>query len=425
MKALVISAHAPMVSDEDMTGAMQRFSMFMRALAGLADEIDLVHFVPPRRRDRYPDIQALSRDQSRRWGVPVTVDLVPASESPKTFWSHYGAGVLSIHGHPAFHGPGEQEAAAAVARHFARDPDLVSVHRLSAMCAVMRAGVTHPNLVFDLDDIEHRVQLRAATTGAWRPGKLMYLAQVPAIRRGERRAIAAARTVFVCSEPDRDYLSRQGLGRNLAVVPNAVRLPARVQGPAAAPSLLFLGTFVYPPNVEAAERLVTRIWPLIRARRPDASLLIAGKWQELLPSFGQAPEGVAYLGFVPDLDALYARVRVVCCPVDVGGGTRIKLIEAAGFGKPIVSTGVGAEGLGFQDGVHALIRDDDHAFAEACCTLLADDDLCGRLGAAARAAAEDAYDMGRCEARIRALMCPGDLDAPLPEPRQALSVGSD
>ena len=424
MKALVVSAHAPFVAGQDVTGAMLRFSMFMRALAGVADEIDLVHFVSPTRRDHYPDSAALSREQSVRWGVPVTVDLVSVPDCPKTFWSHYGAGVLSINGHPAFHGPADRQAAAAVARHFDRHPDFVSVHRLAAMCAVLRAGVTHPNLVFDLDDIEHRVQLRAATTGAWRPGKLMYLAQVPAIRRGERRAIAAARAVFVCSELDRDYLGRQGLGHNVAVIPNAVPMPARAQGTVAAPTLLFLGTFVYPPNVAAAERLVTRIWPLIRARRPDASLLIAGKWQELLPSFPRAPEGVTYLGFVPDLDALYAGVRAVCCPIDVGGGTRIKLIEAAGYGKPIASTRVGAEGLGFQDGIHALLRDDDQAFAAACCTLLADDDLCARLGAAARAKAEDDYDVGRCEARIREFISPGEVVRPAPVHRRALAVGA-
>ena len=291
-----------------------------------------------------------------------------------------------------------------MARHFARRPDIVFVHRLGPMCAVLRAGVTHPNLFFDMDDVEHRVWERVARTAPRRPGKRLYLAQVPAIRRAERRAIAAARRAFVCSEADRAYLDRLGWGRNVAVVPNAVRMPLLKQGPVAAPTLLFLGTFMYQPNVDAAERLVTRIWPLIRKMRPDATLLIAGKWHESLPSSRTPPEGVEYLGFVPDLDRLYERVRVVCCPIDVGGGTRIKLIEAGAYAKPIVSTGVGAEGLGFEDGLHALIRDSDQGFAQACLDVLGRDELCVELGHNVRKLVERDYDVARIEERIKAAM---------------------
>lgn len=404
MKTLVISAQQPIIPEQGMFGAAQRFSMFMRALAELSDEIDLVHFVWANRLADYPDRDTLSRGQSALWGVPVTVDLVPMRARPKTYWAHYGAGMLSIHGHPSFHPLSSGDVAAAVARHFAAKPDLVFVNRLGAMCAVMRAGVAHPRLFFDLDDVEHRVQERAARAGAWRPGRLLYLAQLPAMRAGERRAIAAARRAFVCSETDRDHLCGLGWGRNLETIPNSVRIPTEVGQAGAAPTVLFLGTFVYQPNIDAAERLVTRIWPLIRQRHPDAELLIAGKWHEALPSFRAPPAGVRYLGFVQDLGGLYAGARVVCCPIDVGGGTRIKLIEAAAFGKPIVSTSVGAEGLGFEDGVHALIRDEDHAVAEACLMLLDDPGLCEQLGSAARAKASAEYETGRIEAKIRQIM---------------------
>lgn len=404
MRTLVITGSDPIVPGYDVSGLGQRFSMFMRVLAGVSERIDLLHMVPPHLFDRFRDPEALARGQSEQWGVPVTIELVPVRQPPKTFWSHYGAGILSIHGHPFFHGPTEPLPVAAVARHIAHDPDLVFAHRLGPMCSLLRTGLSHRNIVFDLDDIEHRVQARHALAPPWRPGSVLYLSQVPAIRHAERRAIRASRAVFVCSELDRAHLWRLGWGRNVTVIPNAVRLPRDEGVLVASPTVLFLGNLGYPPNAAAAERLATRIWPLVHKARPDATLLIAGKWHESIPSSRHPPAGVQYLGFVPDLDRLYAGARVVCCPIDVGGGTRIKLIEAAAYGKPIVSTAVGAEGLGLQDGVHALIRDSDQAFAEACLQLLEKDELCRRLRDAARAKAEADYGADEIEGSIRKLM---------------------
>ncbi len=83
---------------------------------------------------------------------------------------------------------------------------------------------------------------------------------------------------------------------------------------------------------------------------------------------------------------------MVCCPILSGGGTRVKLVEAAAYGKPMVSTRIGAEGLELQDGQDFLQRDDPKAFADACVRLLQSDELCERLGAAARMAAIKHYD---------------------------------
>ncbi len=110
------------------------------------------------------------------------------------------------------------------------------------------------------------------------------------------------------------------------------------------------------PHIEAAERLVTRIFPLVKRKLPEARLLIAGKASDSLPSRRTTPENVEYLGYVPDLDGLYANTRIVCCPMLNGGGTRIKLIEAAAYARPMVSTRIGAEGLDFENGREILLR---------------------------------------------------------------------
>lgn len=84
---------------------------------------------------------------------------------------------------------------------------------------------------------------------------------------------------------------------------------------------------------------------IICHRRSDARLIFAGKLAELVPSFGTRPAGVEFSGFLPDLKALRARVRIVTCPIMAGSGTRLKLLEAAAYGKPMVVARVLMDGV--------------------------------------------------------------------------------
>ena len=257
-----------------------------------------------------------------------------------------------------------------------------------------------PALVFDMTDIEHKVWMRRALSKPFYPGKLAKLLQVPALIQFERRAVQASKLALVCSDKDQAYLRRLGFGKQVQVVPNALPLPTVPPGMVAAPTLMFLGDMTSPPNHLAAERMARRILPLVQAGLPGARLLVAGKGSDALPAAAAGIVGAEFLGFVPDLDALYARSRVVCCPIMTGGGTRLKLVEAASFARPIVSTRIGAEGLDLLDGQQALLRDDDAGFADACITLLRDDALCLRLGAAAREVMRASYDAAEVENRI-------------------------
>ena len=189
-------------------------------------------------------------------------------------------------------------------------------------------------------------------------------------------------------------------GDAVQVVPNALPVPAAPPGLVGGKTVLFLGDMGNAPNVLAAERMARHIWPLIHARIPDARLIVAGKGSDQLPTARAGLRNVEFLGFVANLDELYARSRVVCCPITVGGGTRLKLVEAASYARPIVSTRLGAEGLSLRDGHEALLRDDDAGFATACAALLRDDALCVRLGEAGRSVMTQAYDVQHVENRI-------------------------
>jgi glycosyltransferase involved in cell wall biosynthesis len=86
----------------------------------------------------------------------------------------------------------------------------------------------------------------------------------------------------------------------------------------------------------------------------------------------------------PSLDSLYRGARLVVAPLRLGGGTRVKLLEAMAYGAAIVATETAAEGLALQDGANARIAGTPEAFARACSDLLADPDAAGQIGAAAR-----------------------------------------
>jgi glycosyltransferase involved in cell wall biosynthesis len=404
IRTLVITTTFPPTGADFVHGIYQRLRLFMGALNELSTQIDILNVIPEAMVVLYPDLELLQREVSDYWGRPVSVTLIPQRTRKNTFRTHYLSGILRASEQPqiqSFTGP---EQVAAIGRHLDLNPDIVFVQRLEAMCAVLRARRPLRNVYFDIDDINHRARLRWICQPPFRVGKLGYLAQLPALVCAERQGAALSRLTFVCSEGDRRHLRRLGFGRNVVVVPNAVALPATLSALPSEPTVMFIGSFDYPPNVEAAVRLVYRIMPLVRQRVPDATLLLAGKGSEELPSARADVPGVEHLGFVPNLDSLYARSKVICCPISNGGGTRVKLIEGAAQARPMVATRVGAEGLDFIDGEEILLRDDDEALAAACVQLLQDDALCLRLGEAARRKAVRLYDGHNIQKEVVRLM---------------------
>jgi hypothetical protein len=228
----------------------------------------------------------------------------------------------------------------------------------------------------------------------------MYGLQIPALWWGELQAIRRADVTFVCSDGDQRYLADQWKLSGIEVVPNTVPIP-EPQSIVTEPTLLLLASFQYEPNFQAADFLIEEIWPHIYQARPDAKLLIAGREPQKIRSYSKNPTGVEFTGFVENLDLLYRRSRVVCCPILSGGGTRIKMLEAAAYSKPIVATAIGAEGLMMSDGQEFLKRNNPREFAQACLELLNNDLYCENLGKSAREAAIKYYDRSRILKKIQ------------------------
>lgn len=404
MRALIVSPTTPPIPGRDVHGVYGRLGMEIRALGRVADSIEMLHLVHAKVAALYPDSDALGRIASAHWGVRVTVMLAPLRVREETMWRHYGAGIFSIRDQPRYFPYCGEVQIGAVEQCLDRSPDLVLVHRLDAMSPFLRLRRGLPPMLFDLDDVEHRVLMRSTFTAPVWPGKLAYLLQVPAMVAAERNGAGRSLNTFVCSEFDRLRLKRLGIVKGVVVIPNAIEIPAAVDPVASDRSILFLGAYNFPPNARGAERLVARIWPLVSRELPEARLVIAGKEPECIPSFRSPPPGVEFAGFVKDLTELYRRSRIVCAPLIEGGGTRVKLIEAAAYAKPVVSTTVGAEGLDFQNGSEIMIADRDAEIAAACVRLLRDDKLCQRLGSAARERARERHDRSKVQIRLETLM---------------------
>jgi glycosyltransferase involved in cell wall biosynthesis len=399
MRALVVTPFPP-PGPSDVQSTFRRLGIFVAALGAIADDVEVLHFLPPGHPAFAIDRRKLNEAQTARWGTSVTVTLARARPVGRSI-PRLALALLRASAHPAYSAFAGRPQAAAFGACLDQRPDVIFVHRLMGMGPLLRTHRPLPPILFDLDDVDHWVKIRAALgTRSWL-AKSLRLLQAPAIIALERRAIRLAARTFVCSETDRNYLQRWGL-KGVVTIPNAVSIPAQPLPVVAQKTIMLIGAYHYGPNVEAAQRLITAIWPLVRTRVPQAKLIIAGGAPELVPAFRSRPPGVEFTGIVDDLEALYRRSRVVCSPLSNGGGTRVKLIEAAAHAKPMVSTAIGAEGLSFSNGTDILIRDDDCGIADACVRLLEDNAWCATLGLAAYRVARAAYDRDAVQKLIMA-----------------------
>jgi polysaccharide biosynthesis protein PslH len=238
----------------------------------------------------------------------------------------------------------------------------------------------------DLDDVESDTRLSLAElhrrSGNWTAAAAasrdaaFYTAM-------ETQLLAHLGRIWVCSKLDHVRLaSRLGLA-NLAVVPNVVSVPAEIPPlPTGNPfTFLFVGSLGYPPNAAAADWFTRCVLPdLARSSPIPVRFLIVGHRPAgyTLPSRMENAT-VELVGFAASLAQHYSAASAAVVPVTAGGGTRVKLLEAFSFRRPVVTTSTGAEGLNLQGEVHALVANDAPTFIQHCRRLINDRGLSDRL----------------------------------------------
>lgn len=408
-RVLFISGIYPADLHTAVYGIYQRMRIFLTALSGISDELDVLFYINYDNQISPQAVREAEHNLFENWGIRATVFFSHRGETGTSanWWRHYIIPAFSIYQQEGYADLSQVSQSNALGRCLDRQPDALFVMGLQTMCPVLLAKRPLPPIFFDLNDIEHIKFYRNLRRPPLWPAKLLYYLHLPAIIAHERRSIKAAKKTFVCSILDRNYLTRQWRLPGVACIPNSVTLPPADKEAAETKTLLFIGSYSYAPNIDAAEFLIKEIWPLVRRSVPSANLIIAGNKPERIPSYHNRISGVIFTGFVDDLAELYQQAQVVCCPILSGGGTRVKIIEGAAYGKAIVSTGVGAEGLELRDDQEIILRDDATSFAQVCIDLLENPTRCRMIGQAARKQVSLLYDRDRILETIKAEITSG------------------
>jgi glycosyltransferase involved in cell wall biosynthesis len=251
--------------------------------------------------------------------------------------------------------------------------------------------VTGAARALDLQDVSARWIGRAGERAETLQQRALLALDLAKTKRYERRFARAAEVVFVTSAIERDFL-RSLAGIEPVEAPNGVDTEAFVPMLDVAEDpkhVLFVGPLTSQANIQAMEWFVRHVLPILVRRVPDVRVDVVGTPIDVL-----WPSNVALLGRVEDVRAHLARAAVSVVPIRVGSGTRYKILEALSMERPVVSTTVGAEGLGVRDREHLLLADDADAFAAGVAELLDDADLRASLGRAGRAHVVERFDWG-------------------------------
>jgi glycosyltransferase involved in cell wall biosynthesis len=272
-------------------------------------------------------------------------------------------------------------------------PDVVQIEYTTMAHYAPPARSTGALVVCTAHNVATLAQLQRARREKVPVLRLRRLLGALSLWRYERRVLRDYDLVITLSQAD-----ALALGRWLPQTP-AVHIPAGLgvrEQPLGGQEgvVLFVGSYLHPPNVEAALWLAREVWPDVQAVRPEARLVLAGRDPPAAVR-ALAGRGIEVPGTLADLAPLYEQAGVVAAAAFWGGGVRIKILEALAAGLPVVATPAAAAGLALEHEQNALLATDAAGFAEALLRLLGNGALRERIGRAGHALALAQHDTTR------------------------------
>jgi glycosyltransferase involved in cell wall biosynthesis len=240
---------------------------------------------------------------------------------------------------------------------------------------MVRSLAVQARVIYDTVDL-HWIRLRRGIPFSDKPEKTRSDAE--RFREIELCNARCADLTIAITEDEKEALLNEVPGLPVAVLPNIHPVCPQVEAFHSRSDLFFIGSFNHPPNVDAVFYFVREIFPLILQRLPDVRFHIAGSD---MPYSVRALKSkrINPLGYVPDVTHWFQRSRVFVAPLRHGAGMKGKVGQSLAFGLPVVTTSVGAEGMGLAHEIDAMIAENTADFAEAAIRLYSDDSLWQRM----------------------------------------------
>ena len=249
-----------------------------------------------------------------------------------------------------------------------------------------------PRAVLFQHNVETVIWRRRAEHASSPLDRWYYQLQARRMFEFERRVSLAAGHIVAVSPADATAMRELFGVTRVSEIPTGVNLeyfqppatPSAAPENAEAADLVFVGSMDWFPNVDGVLYFAREILPLIRRRRPDCSVAIAGRTPPPdIAALAERDSRIRVTGTVPDIRPYLWSAAVSIVPLRIGGGTRLKIYESMAARVPVVSTTIGAEGLTVHPPTDMRIADTPRDFADRCLELLADSDERRRVATAA------------------------------------------
>ena len=268
-----------------------------------------------------------------------------------------------------------------------------SMH-LIAYARRLRELAPQARLILDWHNIESEILARYAENDS-NPLRAWYARRTSTLSRHvENELLRLCHAHTVCSDRERDVLRQRVPEAHIEVVGNGVDCDFFAASPASSAErrdVLFMGRMDYHANIDAALFFVRKVWPLIHQLRPELRMVIVGA-QPAKPILALREQGIVVTGTVDDVRPYYQSALTSVVPLRVGGGTRLKVLEAMAAGTPVISTTLGAEGLEITPGRNILIAETPEEMADALVPLKANNSQWQALADNARRMVRMKYD---------------------------------
>ena len=258
-------------------------------------------------------------------------------------------------------------------------------------------------LIIDAHNVESVLHARLGRLMTSVTARAWYWGQARQLRRVEADAFRNAALVLCCSDEDARFIRELAPETRIEVVPNGVDTDYMhpVEPEATQPTVAFVGSFGYFPNIDAVTFFHANVLPLIRRAVPNCHFAIIGYGAERFAALAGQDPHMTIAANVADIRPYLSQAWVVVVPLRTGSGTRLKILDAMAMGKPVVSTSVGAEGIAPVARGVVRVADEPAAFADQVTELLGNVERRRILGQKGRQLAEEIFSWSVIGRQVR------------------------